>query len=318
MKNVGFGFIMHPLDSSYLARAYPVARFLPKRVVDAILRPLPPFAVSKFELKRHKGVFVGCPLTEEQMRTLPREEVLDKIARSCAVAKQHGADIVSLGAYTAIATDQGMAIKDRVPVALTSGRAFTVWAVLAQVMPYFHSGRTVAIVGANGAIGSAVARLSADFPILSIGRGDLDRMYDADIIVLCTSDPGYLVDPARLRSGTVVCDAAKPFNMPRDHGRDDIVVIEGGQIDLPHPVEFGIDFDCGPNRVYACMAEPMVLALSGRVENFCLGNDIPMEKVMEIGELSKQHGFRPVMPEENPKLVQPAGIRLGGVAADWW
>ncbi|HLC16882.1 MAG TPA: shikimate dehydrogenase, partial [Thermodesulfovibrionia bacterium] len=122
---------------------------------------------------------------------------------------------------------------------------------------------------------------------------------DADIIVLCTNHPGLLVNPHLLKPGTVVCDAAKPFNMPRNYKRRDIVVIEGGQIELPHPVEFTIDFDCGPNRVSACMAEPMLLAISGRVENFCLGNKISLEKIEEIGDISKQCGFNVVSPSES-------------------
>lgn len=299
----GFGFIMHPLTSEYVARAIPPVRLLPKTWVDGLLRITPPFVVSRFHVKDAPGVFVGCTLTGEQTERLPRAEVLAKIARSCALAHRRGAEVVSLGAYMAIATDQGLAIRDRVPVALTSGRACTVWAVMEQVQAFYRPGMTIAVVGARGAIGNAVARLSARYPLLAVTRENLGRMYAADIIILCTSDPGLLVDPARLRPGTVVCDAAKPFNMPRNHGRDDIVVIEGGQLELPHPVDFGLDFDCGPNRVYACMAEPMLLALSNRIEHFCLGNDIPPQKVEEIGRLAHEHGFRPVMPEHIPEAV---------------
>lgn len=296
----GFGVIIHPLDTSYVERAIPLVRFLPKSIVDAILKLMSPRVVSKFSVKDCPGVFVGCPLTAEQMRTLPREQVLDKIVHSCVVAKDHGADIVSLGAFTAIVTKQGMAIKDRVPVALTSGRAYTVWAVMEQIRPYLHSNTLIAILGVHGTIGNAIARLSAQYSIMAVGRKNIESMYDADIIVLCTSHPGLLVDSYRLKPGTVVCDVAKPVNMPRNHNRTDIVLIEGGQIELPHPVEFDIDFDCAPNRVYACMAEPMLLAISGRIEDFCLGNKIPLEKVEEIGNLSKQQGFNVVRARGHP------------------
>ena len=140
-------------------------------------------------------------------------------------------------------------------------------------------------------------------------------MYQADIIVLCTSDR-LSWWTRRLRPGTVVCDAAKPFNMPRHHGRDDIVVIEGGQVELPHPGGLRRDFDCRPNRIYACMAEPMVLALSGRIENFCLGDDIPAEKVAEIAALGRRHGFRPVLPRNGPRPLSARGRRRRSAGRD--
>lgn len=297
----GFGFIIHPLDTSYVQRVIPLARFLPTPFINVMLTYLSPRVVAKFTVRGSEGVFVGCPLTTEQMQTLPKKQVIDCIIRSCCVAKEHGADIVGLGAFTAIVTDQGMAIKDKVPVALTSGRAYTVWAVMEQIRPYLQLHKVIAVVGAHGAIGDAVLRLSAHYPIMEVSHHNVDSMYDADIIVLCTSHPGLLVNPSLLKPGTVVCDAAKPFNMPRNHKRKDIIIIGGGQIELPHSVEFPLDFDCGPNRVYACMAEPMLLAISGCIENFCLGNKISLNKIKEIGNISNQHGFNVVSPSECSK-----------------
>ncbi len=40
------------------------------------------------------------------------------------------------------------------------------------------------------------------------------------------------------------------------------------------------------------MAETMILALSGRLENFTLGSHIAVEKVKEINRLGQLHGFR--------------------------
>lgn len=299
----GFGFILHPLDTSYVKRVVPMIKFLPKLIINTILKHASPRVVSKFSVENCPGVFVACPLTIKQMKSLPKEQVLDKIVQSCIIAKEHGADIVSLGAFTAIVTEQGMAIKDRVPVALTSGRAFTVWSIMEQIKPYLLTNTSIAIVGAHGTIGDAIARLSAQYPIIAVGRENIDEMYDADIIVLCTSHPKSLVDPYRLKPGTVVCDAARPVNIPRNHNREDIVIIEGAQIDLPHNVVFDINFDCEPNRVYACMAEPMILAISGRIENFCLGNKIQLEKIEEIGNLSKQYGFKVVRSFEHPNRI---------------
>ena len=61
MGKAGFGFISHPLDSSYLARAGAVRALPPEgaggcraAAVAAV------FGVSRFELTGHRGVFVRC------------------------------------------------------------------------------------------------------------------------------------------------------------------------------------------------------------------------------------------------------------------
>ncbi len=56
--------------------------------------------------------------------------------------------------------------------------------------------------------------------------------------------------------------------------RDDVLLIEGGLVDVPGEVDFGLDFGLPPGKAYACMAEAMVLALEGRCESYSLGRQI--------------------------------------------
>jgi fatty aldehyde-generating acyl-ACP reductase len=74
--------------------------------------------------------------------------------------------------------------------------------------------------------------------------------------------------------------------------RDDVLVIEGGVVDLPGEVDMGFDFGFPPGKAYACMAETAVLALEGRYECFTLGRDISLERVNEIARLASRHGVR--------------------------
>jgi predicted amino acid dehydrogenase len=74
--------------------------------------------------------------------------------------------------------------------------------------------------------------------------------------------------------------------------RNDILVIDGGMVDVPGPVNFHFNFGFPPGKVYACMAETITLALEGRFEDYTLGKDISRQRVDEITALAAKHGFR--------------------------
>lgn len=190
---------------------------------------------------------------------------------------------------------------------------------------------TAAVLGAYGSTGQACAHLLAGrvAHLLLVGRkwdrleavreqvaslapvvgGDLeppvgmtrvsasDRLEDvrqADLVLTVTSALEPIVGPEHLKSGAVVCDVARPRNVSRRvaQERNDVLVIEGGVVDVPGEVDFGFDFGFPPGQVYACMAETMVLAMEGRYENYSLGRELALDRVEEIAGLAAKHGFR--------------------------
>jgi len=72
----------------------------------------------------------------------------------------------------------------------------------------------------------------------------------------------------------------------------DVLLIEGGEMDVPGEVDFGFDFGLPPGKAYACMAEAMVLALERRYESYSLGRQIRAGQVHEIAQLAHKHGFQ--------------------------
>jgi predicted amino acid dehydrogenase len=73
--------------------------------------------------------------------------------------------------------------------------------------------------------------------------------------------------------------------------RNDILVIDGGMVDVPGPVDFHFNFGFPPGKAYACMAETITLALEGRFEDYTLGKAISRQRVDEIAALARKHGF---------------------------
>jgi len=103
-----------------------------------------------------------------------------------------------------------------------------------------------------------------------------------------------VIEPEHLRAGSVVCDVARPRDVSAKIAstRDDVLVIDGGMVDVPGLVDFHFDFGFPPGKAYACMAETIALALEGRFEDYSLGKQISRARVEEITAIAEKHGFR--------------------------
>ncbi|HBT48209.1 MAG TPA: shikimate dehydrogenase [Peptococcaceae bacterium] len=326
-----FAFIIHPLDVSYVARKFSVARYLPACVVERILLWLPPLKTSYITGVRSpygetEGWLISCPLTSRQMVTLPEKAVLDRIIQAGRLAEKLGAEIVGLGAMTSVVGDAGITIARHLNIPVTTGNSYTVATALegtrkaAELMGIDLSRADTVVVGATGAIGAVCARILArECPSLTlvarneqklehlarrivkdtgadvrVSRELKEALRGADVVLTVTSAAEAVIEPEDLKPGAVVCDVARPRDVSRRvaEERDDVLVIEGGVVEVPGEVDFHFNFGYPPGLAYACMAETMILALEGRLENFTLGRDLTVEQVDEIGRLARKHGFR--------------------------
>ncbi len=328
---VRFGFIIHPLDVEDIKKRLKFFKFLPDRVVEGIVRYFPVFKASEIRGVRSPwaetaGWFVICPLTSRQMLELPTPYVLEKIIAAGRLAARLGAQIVGLGAMTSVVGDAGITVARNLDIAVTTGNSYTVATALegtrraAEVMGIALPQAEVAVIGATGSIGKVCARFLAreagGLTLVARQRAPLERLAHeilcetglavrvttdvkealrrADVVVTVTSAVDTIISPEDLRPGAVVCDVARPRDVSRQvaEARPDVLVIEGGVVEVPGEVEFNFDFGFPPRTAYACMAETMILALEGRIENYTLGRDLSLEQVEEISRLAAKHGFR--------------------------
>jgi predicted amino acid dehydrogenase len=116
----------------------------------------------------------------------------------------------------------------------------------------------------------------------------------SDIVITVTSAISDVVPADALRPGSVVCDVARPRDVSHAVAlqREDVLVIEGGAVEVPGDVDFHFNFGFPPKTAYACMAETMMLALEGMVSDYSIGRDIAPEQVAEITALADKHGFK--------------------------
>ncbi|HDQ34791.1 MAG TPA: shikimate dehydrogenase [Chloroflexi bacterium] len=327
-----FAFIIHPIDPKKdVGRKYPfLGKVLPESAVHFLSRFWPPVYLSHVTGARSEatgeeleGWLIAVPYTAQRMLQLPEREVTRKIIAAGRLAQSLGAQVLGLGAYTSIVGDGGVSVAQALDIPVTTGDSYTaaisVHATreaaaqlgidLAQVR--------LAVVGASGAIGGVVARLLAPDvgQLLLVGRRreylqtlaeelqpltevtlstEVHDIREAQVVVTVTSAGGNLITPAMLRRGALVCDVSRPRDVSRQvaQARDDVLVIDGGLVKVPGPVDFGFDYGLPPDLTFGCIAETMTLAFENWQEDFTIGKNIEMAQVQQMDALAAKHGFR--------------------------
>jgi fatty aldehyde-generating acyl-ACP reductase len=208
---------------------------------------------------------------------------------------------------------------------VTTGDSYTVHIAVesirkaAEVMGIQLPDSTAAVVGATGSIGRVCAELLANDvgELYLIGRRTdaleelqaslqpqararlrvstrMEDLRHAQVILTVTSALHDVILPEHLKPGSVVCDVARPRDVSAKVAavRDDILVIDGGMVDVPGPVNFHFNFGFPPGKSYACMAETIALTLEGKFEDYTVGKNITRAQVEEIAAIAGKHGFR--------------------------
>ncbi len=171
-----FAFLVHPLyqqnyldfDHSFKVFSAAELKNLTKRCNDLI----EPFLIGETKIisktgQTAYGEFICASRTSEELMNLPKEQVLSELAAAIKLAKDRGAKIVGLGAYTSVVSKGGRDLRD-LGVALTTGNSYTVVTAVEATLEAARrlkvpiSETVSAVVGATGSIGRATALLLSE------------------------------------------------------------------------------------------------------------------------------------------------------------
>jgi predicted amino acid dehydrogenase len=309
-----------------------LGRVLNERQIDFFSTFFPPVYISEIHGitsaatgKEVMGWFVACPYTPRRMLELPERTVYRKIIETGHLAERLGAQILGLGAFTSVVGDAGLTISRSLDIPVTTGDSYTIAVAVeaireaARQMAIPLRDASAAVVGVTGSIGRVCAEMLADdvSRLVLIGRNreslealqarlagsgraqveistSMDSLSKAQLILTVTSAVHEVIHPEHLQPGSIVCDVARPRDVSAmvAAARNDILVIDGGMVDVPGSVDFHFNFGFPPGKAYACMAETILLALAGRFESYTLGKQITRQQVDEIAGLARMHGFK--------------------------
>lgn len=286
--------------------------------------PLPPTVTatlrSEDNPERPAGWVITLPLTVDDLRA-GSARATRTILRAVSRAQALGARTVGLGGLTAQVTGNGAALRGVEDVGFTTGTSYTAaltFLLIQRVLAHCPVHTRIAVVGAGTGVGQSVATLLARHtahPLLLVGRHEqqvravqaslgagraqitteLSRLNACGLVVLLSPAATGLC-AAHLGPDATVLDATSPrVSWPQLLlDRPDVRIVDGPQACVPgirHP---------GPGTTLpTCLAETLLLGLSGHEGHFTLGEPAPgqAQTMLNLAARFSRLGFVPAAPQ---------------------
>ena len=253
---------------------------------------------------------------------MPEELISDQSAAVEAMAQAVEAlgsvDAVGLGSLLAVVGSRGQALAGRTSIPVTSGAAATTWAALQNTLRVLErSGQNkVALVGFSGTVGEALATaltqtgvsvtvggVGAALNRRATGLGmqmvSVEEAVRTHSIVVGAGTTGEVIDPRWLRPHSLLLDVALPSSLKKGPRPKGLLVLAAEAMELPEGWSRGfwghvyhLLAGYGPRQIFACLAEPMVMAAQGRTQPYAQGRRLPIEQVHAFGAAAQEMGLQ--------------------------
>jgi len=136
---------------------------------------------------------------------------------------------------------------------------------------------------------------TAGFP-LTLSNNVNEALPDCDVIITATSNGEAFIAPEILAPHAMVCDVARPSDLLNrvSNSRDDVVIIEGGLVNLPEKVSIGhLNMVGLPEGIsLACLVETIILSMENVSGNYSIGGCSSLSEARQIASWATKHGFR--------------------------
>ncbi|MCP4809035.1 MAG: hypothetical protein GY913_13545 [Proteobacteria bacterium] len=267
-----------------------------------------------------EGVVVTIPRTPYNLLE-HQDEALRAMIEAAHVPGH--VDAIGLGSLLAVVAGRGVSLQEYVKVPVTTGGAATTWSAVENTLAVCRTRgeERVAVLGYAGAVGQAVAELlsKSGLDVVVAGRGKalerraaklgLPLMSAEDAVkgrrvVVGAATTGGTLDPGALEPGTVLLDVALPPTLTAGEHSPGVKVLAAEAMAIPPGWDKGfwgrlyhVVSGYGPWQVYACLLEPMVIALTGRPTPFAQGRRIRLDDVETFGREARKLGLAPRLAE---------------------
>ncbi len=278
-----------------------------------------------------EGWLISIGETIDEMEKHPPDFTTKKIMKAAEKAKKLGAQVMGISMLPKGMHGTSLEVGKHAALPITTGNSYTastaLWAAADAVrimgLSKLKDGKILKakamVIGATGDVGAICSRLLAtafeEVYIVSRNMAKLLSLQnvlqkqrpglklqvstraerfidDMDVVVVASSKAS--IDIMRIKSGCVITDITRPmiFSKKDVAKRQDVLVITGGEIELPGEAIEMKDIGLPHGVAYAGLAETIILALEGRFEDFTKGSKPRWEKVKEIYKLGIKHGMK--------------------------
>ncbi|MEJ2045315.1 MAG: aminotransferase class III-fold pyridoxal phosphate-dependent enzyme [Reinekea sp.] len=146
----------------------------------------------------------------------------------------------------------------------------------------------------------ALCPVGASFPII-LSNSLEQQLVQCDIVVTATSNGEAFIKADYLKHDAIVCDVARPSDLTSEvqDSRPDVIVYEGGLVNLPAQLMFG-----GPNIVglkpgvsLACLSETIILCMAQVNDNYSIGGTSSLKEARTVFDWGTSFGFNTYIPD---------------------
>ncbi len=262
------------------------------------------------------GVVVSVPLVPEELLS-DQEGALQGMVQG--VLASGAVQAVGLGSLLSVVAGRGESLAQRISVPVTTGNAATAWAAwrnLHQVLDE-HGKQRVALLGFSGGVGGVLAQLLAEdgVDVVLGGSGKVlerrakklgfellpeEQAAASAKVIVGAATTGGTLDPRVLQEDSVLLDVALPPTLKAGPRPSGLRVLAGEAVGLPPGwirdgwgQLYHLFAGYGPWQLFACLAEPLVLAATGRDRPYAQGRKVHPQDVRDFGLAAEGLGMKP-------------------------
>jgi len=247
---------------------------------------------------RVEGEVISVPRLPEHLLT-DQEGALQGMVDAVELAGPVAA--VGLGSLLAVVAGRGTSLAEEVSVPVTTGAAATAWAAVRNTLDLLgERDQPVTVLGFRSMVGQAVAGALAEEGVTVIAGGtgaalkrkaatlgialhpEEQAAGEADLVLGCATT-GNTLEAKHLRAQATVLDVALPSTLKSGPRPPGVRVFAAEAVELPEGWTRGfwgrlyhVFSGYGYSGVFACLLEPMVMALNDRVEPYALGRRVDL------------------------------------------
>jgi len=296
------------------------------------MEPVKLLALNLFRGKIHFSMYL-VPLDSSELEFLhksgKRKKIITKIQMAVNMAADEGAEVISLGGYTSILTNNGLSLYEPPGKKIITGNTLTAASGLSHLInkikctPEFNKPNIIAVIGSTGNIGQVIAeilckRMDVCSELILYSRSEkrvmelideinkkhkehvplrstcsLTDIKNADVIVISTNTNDPIIFPHSISPDkpVLISDLSIPSAISPDVRRMSNItsLAFSAFVSLSEDKDAVISSFSPPGTLFCCAAEAILLGLE-KFEKPLKGKITP-EAVSEIMLLAEKHKF---------------------------
>jgi acetylornithine/succinyldiaminopimelate/putrescine aminotransferase/predicted amino acid dehydrogenase/acyl-coenzyme A synthetase/AMP-(fatty) acid ligase len=266
--------------------------------------PVLMIALNLFHGKIHFSFYV-IPLDSSELEFLhksgKRKKIVVKIQEGVNLAAQNGAQVISLGGFNSILTNNGLSLYEPRGSRIITGNTLTAASGIrhlvntVKLIPEFDKPNVIAVIGSTGNIGQIITEMLSDQKdicselilvsrsekrtnefiddlrkrmsvlVKITGSGNINDIKNSDILIICsnTSDPIILPHHIAGNKPVLISDLSVPSAVAPEVNRLPNVrsIPFSAYVTLPEDTDAVISSYSTPGTIFCCAAEAILLGL---------------------------------------------------------